>query len=181
MGGGPPVCDDGMACTEESCDPALGCRSSQTLSDNGVTLTLFDVSSCGTLNVVSPAACPLAPAFEFSLCGACYNVTTQVTFSGEVEICIDYSGLSCPTPPQIHHFDDSSCPPGCPGQWEPLTTTSDNGTEICAISPSLSEFALFVPVERLPSLSRRAVVIAALLLLASAWAVQRRVARRHPG
>lgn len=139
-----------------------------------MTLTLLNVSSCGTLNVVNPAACPLSPAFEFMLCGECYNVMTSVTFAGEVEICIDYSGLGCPSAPQLFHFDDSVCPPDCPGAWAPLTTTSDDGTEICASSPSLSEFALFVRPRPIPMLSRGWLVVTALSLLVLYFAVRGR-------
>jgi len=98
-----------------------------------VSLTFGNVNTGGTSFVSVSSSGPPPPA-GFSLAGSYYDVSTTAAFTGQIEVCIDPSPAS-PVGLQLVHLVS---PPV-------VLNSYIKGTSVCAMSPSLSPFALGRP------------------------------------
>ena len=71
-------------------------------------------------------------------------MTTTALYSGQIEVCISYAGVTFSGAPQIFHFVN--------GAWVNSTTTVDSANKIvCGVVTSLSPFALFASADQPPA------------------------------
>lgn len=110
----------------------------QPVDQNGsspVTVTFANVSVPGGTTLTTSSSGP-APPSGFSLGNppVYYDLATSASFSGPIQICIDASGISFPSPPTLWHHEG--------GSWVDVTM-SVNGQTVCGSVTSLSPFALF--------------------------------------
>ncbi|MFN0151929.1 MAG: FlgD immunoglobulin-like domain containing protein [bacterium] len=114
-------------------------------SEMGQTATLtFDNVTVAGITTMTPAeSCGSSGLMVIP--GACFDLITSATFTGDVEICYYYEDSSLPGPEsdlQLKHFDATLSPP----DWVDVTTTHDLvGNVICGIVSSFSPFALGTP------------------------------------
>ncbi|MCZ6601880.1 MAG: SBBP repeat-containing protein [Planctomycetota bacterium] len=130
--------------------PGLGKKVSPTDSTTGknpVELTFSDITMGGITSVTtSPAGAPPPTGFRLGTPPTYYEITTTATFSGIIEICIDYIdvvyGNECTM--KVAHFEDTDSD-GIRDTWVDLPTSSQDKINdiICAVASSLSPFALF--------------------------------------
>jgi hypothetical protein len=68
-----------------------------------------------------------------------YYIRTTATFSGPVDVCINYTGSTFARPPRLFHYEGNA--------WLDVTESQDiAGNTICGRATSFSPFALFQPV-----------------------------------
>ena len=99
-----------------------------------------------------------------------FDLDTTATFTGAIEICIDYSGISYGGPASdLALFHDEG------GGWVDVTTTNDLPSMIiCGSVTSFSFFALFEPAASVPSLGPVGLLLLAATLLGSFGYARRR-------
>jgi hypothetical protein len=103
-----------------------------------VTLTFDQVIAGGTTNLTtSGTGAPPPSGFKFGTPPVYYELTTTATFTGSVEICINYTGVSFGVEDTLrlfHRVDDA---------WVDVTTSLDIVNDIiCGSVTSLSPFAV---------------------------------------
>jgi hypothetical protein len=117
--------------------------------NQSISLTFDTVTTGGetTVQTVDPTATESAvtPPAGFSLGDppVYYEITTTAEFTGPVNLCFNYGGISFPNgTPRLYHYDN--------GEWLDITTSVDTATKtICGTTMSFSPFAIFVsPIER---------------------------------
>ena len=106
-----------------------------------VTLTFDNVTQAGFTNLTTSGSGPTPPAgFSLGSPPKYYELTTTALFSGSVNVCINYSGVSFTSEPdlKLFHFEG--------GVWIDRTISLDTTNKIiCASVTSLSPFAIFEP------------------------------------
>jgi hypothetical protein len=104
-----------------------------------VTVTFGLVFEPGDTTLKTSSSCPPAPAnFQLGNPPVCYDLKTTALFQGNVQVCINYSGIKLTGPPQLFHFEG--------GMWKDVTSSVDTVNKIvCGVVTSLSPFALFEP------------------------------------
>ncbi|MHA2274349.1 MAG: SBBP repeat-containing protein, partial [Candidatus Kariarchaeaceae archaeon] len=111
-------------------------------TDTGVTMTFSEVTSVGSTTITVSNEGP-SPPTGFQLNGVYYEITTSVTFSGSITICINYDDTGL-TPEQednlaLMHYDETISPP----DWVNITTSHDmENNIICGETDHLSAFGL---------------------------------------
>ena len=78
---------------------------------------------------------PLPSGFRLGSPATYYNITTTATFSGPIEVCINYSNVSYVNEStiQLLHFEN--------GAWVDVTTSLDTSNDIvCGLVTNLSPF-----------------------------------------
>ncbi|MBK8975498.1 MAG: hypothetical protein IPM29_06200 [Planctomycetes bacterium] len=109
-----------------------------TTGTSPVTLTFDNVIGSGDTTVTTSATGPAIPAgFQLGGAGVYYEVSTTADFSGNVEICIDYTGtmFTDENTLQLLHWEN--------GRWVNVTTTRDPATNrICGVVRSFSPFVV---------------------------------------
>jgi hypothetical protein len=102
-------------------------------------VTFSDVTQAGTTSLTTSDTGPAPPAgFQLGTPLTYYDITTTASFSGAVEVCIDYTNISFGDESLLglFHFEDPV--------WEDRTTSQDTTNNIiCGSVTSLSPFALF--------------------------------------
>ncbi len=102
------------------------------------TLTFDSVTDAGATTVTTDDTGPGLPSgFQVGSPGTYYDISTTATFSGTVEICIDYSGVNYDSEAELKllHFES--------GAWVDATTSLDTVNDIiCGEVTSLSPFAI---------------------------------------
>lgn len=108
------------------------------------TITFDEVTGSGETTVTSGSVgggggppAPDGANFRLGQPPTYYDITTTATFTGSVEICVDYSGSSYGNESQLKllHYDEST------GAWEDVTTSLDTSTTtVCGVTGSLSPF-----------------------------------------
>ena len=106
-----------------------------------VTLSFDGVATGGTTNLTTSTDGP-APISGFSLGDppTYYDVSTTATFTGAVEICVSYAGVTFPDENglRLFHFEMG------PYNWVDITTSLDTAADvICGETTSFSPFAIF--------------------------------------
>ena len=107
-------------------------------STTRVRLKFENVSSPGTVNVTSlgptdPDVPPLPSSFDLG--GNAFLIETDAQFSGNVEICLPWSDASV-QPSMLHYVN---------GAWTLLPVSISHPGAFCAMTDSLSPFAMAVP------------------------------------
>ncbi|MHA2096953.1 MAG: T9SS type A sorting domain-containing protein [Candidatus Hodarchaeales archaeon] len=106
-----------------------------------VATTFSQVSQPGvTSSTTSTTGPPVPTGFELGDPSTYFDITTTAVFSGAIEICIDYSGISYGDELllQLHHYEND--------EWVDRTSSLDTDANIiCASVNSLSPFAIFEP------------------------------------
>ena len=101
-------------------------------------MTFAAVTQEGTTTLTTSSSGPTPPAgFSLGAPPTYYELTTTAVFSGSVEVCIDYSGISFTNESglKLFHFEG--------GAWVDATTSLDTINDItCASVTSLSPFAI---------------------------------------
>ena len=83
------------------------------------------------------------PEFEPGVPSRYFDLNTTATFTGNIQVCIDYSGVAFHDAPSVWHYAN--------GAWTNITTSVDPVQQIaCGSTPSLSPFALFQPIDVTP-------------------------------
>jgi hypothetical protein len=103
-----------------------------------VTLTFDNVTGAGNTTVTtSGTGVPPPSGFRLGSPPTYYEITTTSTFTGNVEICIDYSGTSFNSKNlKLFHLLPNS-------EWENITTSHDEANKIiCGVTTSFSTFAV---------------------------------------
>jgi outer membrane protein assembly factor BamB len=117
----------------------------QTTGTSPVTVTFELVTEAGLTNLSTSAeGPPLTTGFKLGYPPVYYDLTTTAGYSGQIEVCINYSGVSFVNEEdlQLFHYDDSS------NTWIDVTSSLDTDNNIiCGIVTSLSLFAIFEPSE----------------------------------
>jgi hypothetical protein len=126
---------------------------SQTSSDTPVTLTFDAVTGSGTTSVIAGSTGPTQPSgFKLGNPPIYYEISTTATFTGQVKVCIDYSGMSYTNESSLrlmHYVDTDS--DGTADAWVDATTSLDTGANIiCGTVTSLSFFGVFEELENQP-------------------------------
>ncbi len=105
---------------------------------SGVTITFDEVDGSGETTVsTSGSGTPPPEGFRLGQPPVYYEVTTTATFSGSIEICIDYSGQEFPNEQNLRLFHDTG------NGWEDVTSSHDLDNDIiCGIVTSLSPFLM---------------------------------------
>lgn len=109
-------------------------------TENGVNLEFSQVTAGGITSVTTSSTGnqPLA-GFRLGNPPTYYNISTTATFSGNVEVCINYSSLNVPGNENVlklMHYE-----PGA--GWVDITTSiNTNANIICGITTSFSDFAV---------------------------------------
>ena len=114
-----------------------------TTSASPVTLSFSSVSSPGNVSLTTSGSGPALPSgFQMGSPATYFMLTTSAVYSGSIQICISYLGVSYTDPSQlsIWHYDTAGA------GWTQLLTTINTATsKACANTPSLSPFALLQP------------------------------------
>jgi hypothetical protein len=106
-----------------------------------VTVTFPNVTQAGNVSLTTSSTGPSLPSgFKLGSPPTYYDLTTSAVYTGSINICINYSGVSYSNLDElsIWHYDTSI------SDWTKLETSP--GTEpntVCASTPSLSPFAIF--------------------------------------
>jgi len=131
----------GDSCTFEEETP-VG-QNTETVIEN-VNLQFDDVTTGGTTEMTVTTTGPTAESFEIYPADPpiYYNITTGATFSGMIEICINYNDDELSSPDEsaltLQHFDEV--------EWNDITSSLDTANDIiCGLTSSLSPFALALP------------------------------------
>ncbi len=108
-----------------------------------VTLGFSEVTTAGhTMLTQSPTGPGVPTKFRLGIPPRYYDITTTATWSGQISVCIDYSGMSFTgSPESLHllHYEG--------GEWVDCTTSVDTGAQvICGAVDSLSPFVVVEPV-----------------------------------
>ncbi len=110
-----------------------------TTGTSPVTLTFDNVTSPGVTSLTSSSSGPPLPSW-FTSTGAYYNITTNATFTGPIEVCIEYDPSALPGAEigaQLLHYDGS--------MWTDITTSVDTlANVVCGTTTTLSPFAVGV-------------------------------------
>ncbi|HYM11713.1 MAG TPA: hypothetical protein VEU62_13340, partial [Bryobacterales bacterium] len=119
-----------------------------TTNTSPVTLTFSTVTQAGNTTLTTSASGPPLPSgFGLGSPPTYYQLATTATYSGPIQICINYSGVSFYDPSQlsIWHYDSNTA------TWTQLATTINTVTmTVCATTPSLSPFAVLQPLDTTP-------------------------------
>jgi hypothetical protein len=104
-----------------------------------ITMTFANVTQPGLTGLTTTTGGPPPPSgFQLGTPPVYYNLTTTAVYSGAIQICVNYIGISFPMPPgpRLYHYQG--------GNWVDVTTSVDTTNMIvCGSSTSLSPFALF--------------------------------------
>lgn len=114
-----------------------------TTGTSPVQLTFDSVTVAGNTSLTTSSGGPILPtAFALGNPPVYYNLETTATFSGSIQVCIDFSSVSFPPGADLRllHFEN--------GAWVDVTTSGPSGNVICGSVTSLSPFAV---VQRLNS------------------------------
>jgi hypothetical protein len=105
-----------------------------------VTLTFPDVTVSGTTSLtVSDTGTPVPDGFQLGLPATYFDITTTAEFTGDIEVCFSYAGISFENEAtlQLYHYDST-----IPG-WDPITSSLNTETQvICGLTSSLSPFVI---------------------------------------
>lgn len=109
-------------------------------TENGVQLEFSQVTAGGITSVTTSSTGNQPPTgFRLGNPPTYYNISTTATFSGNVEVCINYSALNVPgneNALRLMHYE-----PG--GGWSDITTSlNTNANIICGLTTSFSDFAV---------------------------------------
>ena len=106
-----------------------------------VTITFDQIDEEGTTSlVILPEGDPEPPGFKLGDPPTYYEITTTAEISGDIEVCIDYSGISYGNENELrfYHYEND--------QWVDVTTSLDTANDIiCGTVSSLSLFAILEP------------------------------------
>ncbi len=113
----------------------------------GASTTFTNVISAGTTNITTSGSGPAPPAGFLLGSPAVYSsLTTTATFSGSITVCINYTGITFSSSPQLFHFEG--------GSWTNVTVSVDTVNQIvCGAVSSLSPFTIFQQCSKPPTLS----------------------------
>ena len=107
------------------------------VSGVAATVSFATVTSAGTTSMTSAIAAPAAPnGFSLGSPPYSFDLSTTATYSGAITICINTTGMTFTSPPQLFHYAAST--------WTNVTT-SFTGNLLCGSVTSLSPFAIFQP------------------------------------
>jgi len=113
-----------------------------------VSLMFSTITQGGNTTLTTSNTAAAVPAgFALGSPPTFYNLATTAVFSGSIQICINYTGVSFADPSQLHlfHFEG--------GSWRDVTTSLNTGTmTVCGSVTSLSPFAILQFVCPPPSL-----------------------------
>ena len=100
-------------------------------------LTFTNVTHGGNTALTTSSSGPAPPAgFQVGSPATHYELTTTATFTGSIQVCIDYTGITFAGTPALFHFEN--------GAWVNVSTSLDTVNEIvCGSVTSLSPFAIF--------------------------------------
>ena len=101
-----------------------------------VNLNFSNVTGGGTSSVTSTTSGPPPPTgFKLGAPPTYYNISTTATFSGPIQVCINYASASYHNPSSLRLFHNAN------GTWVDITTSNDTVAQvICGSTPSLSPF-----------------------------------------
>ncbi|MCI0389221.1 MAG: SBBP repeat-containing protein [Acidobacteria bacterium] len=104
-----------------------------------VTLTFSNVVQGGNTTLTTSDTGPSPPPnFQLGAPPTYYDLRTTAVYSGGIQVCIDYTGVSYPDEAGLRLFHFES------GGWVDVTTSLDTGADvICGNVTSLSPFAIF--------------------------------------
>lgn len=112
-----------------------------TTNTSPVSLTFSNVETGGTTTLATSTSGPAEPAgFSLGEPETFYDLNTTAEFTGTIEVCIDYSGVSFidESALQLFHFDGAD--------WVNVTSSLDTVNDIiCGTVTSLSLFAILEP------------------------------------
>ena len=118
-----------------------------------INLTFSDVVSGGTVTatLVLPGVLPAPPNFAI-LGGTSYDITTDATFNGQVEVCISYDPAKITVPEQLLRLYHLSG-----GTWTDITLLPVDtvNKKVCGLTSSFSLFTVLEPIYTPKTLSIR--------------------------
>ncbi len=137
-------------CLVPPAETPAGSLVSVTLEDSSnpgtspVSLTFEEIAESGGTSLVTSDLGPTPPGgFQLGNPATYYEITTTASYSGLIEVCISYSGVSYTGPPEglrLWHYDD--------GSWVDCTTLVDTENQlVCGLVTSLSAFAIVEDIE----------------------------------
>lgn len=116
----------------------------------GTSITFQQITSPGNTTVLTSQTNPVGSLDpNFKVKGDFFDISTTATYSGNIDICIDYSslGVSDPTKLKLLHWESAD---GINYEWVDVTTSIDElNSTICGSVSSLSWFVL-AEVNNLP-------------------------------
>jgi uncharacterized repeat protein (TIGR01451 family) len=106
----------------------------------GATITFSNVTAPGRTTETTSTNGPALPSgFQLGTPATYYDISTTATYTGRVEVCINYSDISFPNENKLKllHYDSNA------GQWVNVTTSKDTVNNIiCGSVSSLSPFVI---------------------------------------
>ncbi|MBV8205900.1 MAG: hypothetical protein JO041_03835, partial [Acidobacteria bacterium] len=109
-------------------------------------LTFAQVTQAGQTSLMTSSGGPAPPqGFDLGSPATYYNLSTTAVFTGSLQLCVNYTGVSFNDPTQLRllHYES--------GNWVDVTTSLNTGTmTICGSVTSLSPF---VVAQRITSLT----------------------------
>lgn len=116
-----------------------------TTGEAPVTLTFDEVTQEGTTTLVtSDDGEPLPAGFRLGNPPVYYEISTTAEYSGQIQVCIDYSGITFENGEALtlFHYEDTDGD-GVADDWVELITSPGSGTDtICVYVDSLSPFVV---------------------------------------
>ena len=110
-----------------------------TTSAAPVTLTFSNVTQPGITSLTTTTGGPPPPSgFQLGNPAVYYNLSTTAVYSGTIQLCFHYAGITFQTPPgpRLFHYQN--------GSWVDVTASVDTvNLIVCGSSASLSPFGLF--------------------------------------
>lgn len=110
-----------------------------------LTTTFANVTQSGFTSFISTSSGPPIPAgYQIGSPATYFDVTTTALFSGLIQVCLDYTGISFGNQSSLvlFHYEN--------GQWVNRTVSVDPGNHvICASVSSLSPFVIAEPVTQI--------------------------------
>jgi CSLREA domain-containing protein len=117
-----------------------------TTGDSPVDVTFANVTAAGVTSLTTSDTGPTIPVgFTLGDPPTYFDISTSATFSGQIQVCISYAGISYidPAALRLYHFDSGL------GAWSDATSSVDTATQrVCSVVTSLSPFAI---VQRAPA------------------------------
>ena len=112
-----------------------------------VEITFDNVTSAGfTSLVTAPTGPPLPEGFRLGTPPTYYDIMTTASYSGLIQVCINYTGVSYGNEANLrlfHRLPD--------GAWEDITSSLDTANDvICGLTASLSPFVIAYPEDATP-------------------------------